>query len=759
MKFNNGEWRMLDGVSAHNANQIRDARISPEGDMITFYAVGYTEDQRMLDGPMIEVRVSSPQRDVIRMEAVHFAGGAKKSAGFDFTDEHIRLDILEDACGYSVISGDTALIVKKRPSSFTFTYKGRTLTSVGKYFDSTLISYMETKNGPFMRVQLDVDVGEKIYGLGERFTPFVKNGQVVESYNEDGGTSSEIAYKSIPFYVTNKGYGVFVNETGRVSYELCSESVTRASMSVPGQKLEFMVFGADSVKGAISGYTKLLGRPALPPLWSFGLWLSSSFTTSYDENTVLSFVDGMNERGIPLSVFHFDCFWMHEGEWCGFEWDNTVFPDPKGLIEKLHARGLKVCVWINPYIGQKAPAFRELMDKNMLILRENGDVWQWDLWQPGLAVFDFTNPDTVEWYRDRLVELMRMGVDSFKTDFGERIPTDCVYHDGSDPEGMHNYYSYIYNKLVYDTIAEQRGAAEAAVFARSGTAGTQKFPVCWGGDNSSNYPSMAESLRGGLSLCLSGFGFWSHDIGGFEGSATPDVYKRWCAFGLLSSHSRLHGSNSYRVPWNFGEEAVDVCRHFVRLKNELMPYIYSCAVQAHETGVPMMRAMVMEFPGPAAEDCDRQYMLGDALLVAPVMRADGRVQYYLPGGEWIHYLSGEIRHGGWQEDGYDYFSLPLYVRENTILPVSNDPGMVDFDAAAGLTVNIYSLKEGARAQRTIVDREGKHALTLTAHNENGSIRIICSGPAPGLRIKLINCGCPDTEAVMDFGELAIPVCR
>jgi alpha-D-xyloside xylohydrolase len=256
-----------------------------------------------------------------------------------------------------------------------------------------------------------------------------------------------------------------------------------------------------------------------------------------------------------------------------------------------------------------------------------------------------------------------MGVDAFKTDFGEKIPTAVRYHNGADPERMHNYYSYLYNQTVFNVLREVKGDGEAVVFARSATTGGQQFPVHWGGDNSSSYPSMAETLRGGLSLGLSGFGFWSHDISGFNDTATPDLYKRWVAFGLLSSHSRLHGSSSARIPWLFDDEAVDVLRFFNGLKRHVMPYLLDVAREAHEHGWPMLRAMVLEFPDDlACRYLDMQYMLGPALLVAPVFSADGMASYYLPAGEWRHLITGEVRPGpGWHTEQYDYFSLPLWV--------------------------------------------------------------------------------------------------
>jgi alpha-D-xyloside xylohydrolase len=450
----------------------------------------------------------------------------------------------------------------------------------------------------------------------------------------------------------------------------------------------------------------------------------------------MSFVKGMSDRKIPLSVFHFDCFWMKENEWCGFEWDKAMFPDVEGLLARMHARGLKVCAWINPYLGQKSPLFDEAADRGYLLMKPDGDVWQWDLWQAGCSIVDFTNPEAREWYQDKLRGLMRQGVDAFKTDFGERIPTDVVWYDGSDPEWMHNYYTYLYNKTVFEVMEEERGASETVLFARSATVGGQKFPVHWGGDCNSTYVSMAETLRGGLSLGLCGFGFWSHDISGFEGTASPDLYKRWLAFGLLSSHSRLHGSSSYRVPWLFGEEAVEVCRRFAELKNRLMPYLYSVAAESCRVGLPVLRAMMLEFDGLTEEDLDRQYMLGDALLVAPVMRADGNSDWYLPEGVWTHLLTGERLEGGkWYRKTFDFFSLPLYVRWNTVLPWGGHADRPDYDYGKDLRLDFYCFDDGARAEREIVGTDGKLLRKAEAERKGDVLEVRLTGDAdPEIRL-------------------------
>ena len=740
MKFTDGFWVTKPGFELFNAAQVQDVQVYEDHVMVWVSRFPIRHRGMTLSGPLLTLRISAPREDILSLKLSHFTGSAKKEPAFPLALSPCPLFVEQDEDMLRVSAGKLSLVIKKEQFSLDYYYEGKRLTGLRDRH----MGYATTPEGPFMRVKLDIGVGEKIYGLGERFTAFVKNGQTVDIWNEDGGTSSELAYKNIPFYVTNRGYGVFVNSPGKVSYELCSEAVASAQFSLPGEELEFMVIGGPGMREAVSRFTALTGRPALPPAWSFGLWLSTSFTTDYSEKTVTEFVATMRERGIPLHVFHFDCFWMKEYRWCDFEWDRDMFPDPEGMLSRLKAMGLKICVWINPYIGQKSPLFEEGRQNGYLLKRPNGDVWQWDMWQPGMGLVDFTNPDACAWYAGKLKALLDMGVDCFKTDFGERIPVDCVYHDGSDPQLMHNYYTHLYNKTVFDLLVKERGEGEACLFARSATVGGQQFPVHWGGDSSSNYPSMAESLRAGLSLCSCGFGFWSHDIGGFEDTASPDVYKRWAAFGLLGSHSRLHGSTSYRVPWAFGEEAVEVVRRFTRLKCRLMPYLFAAAVEAHRTGIPVMRPMVMAFPDDrGCEDLDRQYMLGENLLVAPVMRADNIGECYLPEGRWTHLLSNKVYEGGrWLSEEYDFFSLPLFVRPGSLLAMGSSETEVDYDYASSLQLHAFELEEGVPAQTIVYDSRGKQALTLTVTRRGGEYCCDCEGKAPGLTLHIHEEGKP-----------------
>ncbi len=742
MKFSNGCWLQKKGTACFAPAEVYFTKI--EDNKVTLCAPTHKVMHRgdTLGGANLTVEITTPMPEVIRVKTSHYLGVLDNSPKFELNlDENARIDVSDEDDKITVRSGKAKLVITKENWSMTY-YNGdrKMCTSSGRD-----LAYMRTNwkgdayvssfdDDAYMRQQLSIGVGELLYGTGEHFGPFVKNGQSIDLWNEDGGTSTDKSYKNIPFYISNKGYGIFINHSDKVSLELATEMVTKAEFSVPGE-----------MKDVLMRYTDLTGKPALPAPWTFGLWLSTSFTTNYDEETVMSFIDGMLERGIPMKVFHFDCFWMKDFHWSDFTWDSRVFPDPAGMLQRIKAKGLKVCVWINSYIAQESPMFAEGMEHGYFLKRPDGSVWQWDMWQPGMAIVDFTNPKACKWFQDKLEVLLDMGVDCFKTDFGERIPTDCVYYNGMDPVKMHNYYTYLYNKTVFELLERKKGKGQAVLFARSATVGGQKFPVHWGGDCWSDYESMEESLRGGLSLQMSGFGFWSHDIGGFESTSTPDVYKRWCAFGLLSSHSRLHGSTSYRVPWAYDEEAVDVVRFFTRLKASLMPYLYKTAVQAHTLGIPSMRSMVLEYTDdPMCNYLDREYMLGDNLLVAPIFNDESIGKYYLPVekdgacGVWTNFFTGEEQTGGrWYSGKYGYCDIPLMVRPNSIVAIGAHDDTPEYDYADHVLLRIFALDDGRKAETQIYDMEGKLDFTIMALKNGNTIQITTDSNKP-IRIELVN---------------------
>ncbi|KAF2175994.1 glycoside hydrolase family 31 protein [Zopfia rhizophila CBS 207.26] len=708
-----------------------------------------------LNNPTLTHHISSPIDDVLYLSSTHCKGQRSVSVGPHFElfphgqEKHanaIKTSKPEGLLNFSV--GDLNATVNTEPKSFNLDFKAKNklLTKLGwrsigyiKRNTTALhpkANYTNPNKGErSITYQLQLGVGEKVYGLGERFGPFQKNGQSVDLWNDDGGTGSELTYKNIPFFLTSNGYGIFIPTSNLIAFEIQSERTTRVNISVPGESLSIYLIHGLSPKSILPKYSKITGTPTLPPAWTFGLWLTTSFTTNYDENTVNGFLDGMTEREIPVSVFHFDCFWMKGFQWCDFEFDKDFFPDAKRQLARLKEKGHRICVWINPYIAQESKLFDEGAEAGYFIKRGDGSVWQYDFWQAGMAFVDFTNPNACKWYQSKLQDLIDVGVDSFKTDFGERIPTgDTVYFDGSDPQKMHNYYSYLYNKVTFEVLEHAYGKNRAALFARSATAGCQQFPVHWGGDPYSTFEAMAETLRGGMSLALSGFGYWAHDIGGFEGKPDPGLFKRWIAFGLLSSHSRLHGSASFRVPWLIDEsgEAEEVLRKFVHFKHRLMPYLYAQAIQTSKTGVPMLRASFLEYPeDPVAWWLDMQYFLGDALLVAPVFNNEEEVQYYVPSGEWYGVLDWKMRIGpGYVTESHNFFSLPVLLKPGKVIVLGDAEKArksVDYSWHEGCTV----LVNHAQGMKETVE------VPSPEKPEEVMLRLELEGFENGVRVKVI----------------------
>lgn len=765
MKFSNGCWLQKEGCGCFAPQEVYFTTIEESKVTLLAPTIHITQRGDVLGGINLTVEITSPAPDIFRVRTYHYKGAIVDSPAFDLQlTKELPLSVEDSEESIKITSGNTSLLITKANWSMTYLRGDEVITrSSGKD-----LALMKTDwkghaydkgdlEETYIRQMLSLSVGELVYGMGERFTPFVKNGQSIDIWNADGGTSTEQSYKNIPFYITNKGYGVLVNHPEMVSFEVGTEMVTRTEFSVKGSYLDYFLINGPTMKDVLVKYTDLTGKPSLPAPWTFGLWLSTSFTTNYDEDTVMSFVNGMLDRGIPLRTFHFDCFWMKEFHWCDFVWDSRVFPDPKGMLERIKAKGLNICVWINPYIGQESVLFDEGMKKGYFIKRTNGQVWQWDMWQAGMAVVDFTNPEAWKWFQDKLEVLLDMGVDCFKTDFGERIPTENVaYYDGSDPEKMHNYYTYLYNNCVYELLERKRGKGEAVLFARSATVGGQKFPVHWGGDCWSDYESMEESLRGGLSLLMSGFGFWAHDIGGFENTSTADVYKRWVAFGLLSSHSRLHGSSSYRVPWVYDEEAVDVVRFFTRFKAKLMPYLYKTSIDTSKSGIPTMRSMVMEFTeDKTCHYVDKQYMLGDNLLVAPIFNDQSMAEYYLPKGTWTNLLTGEVKEGGcWVNEKHDYLSIPLMVKENSIVVLGACDEKPDYDYGTDAEIRIYALKDGIQVKSVVYGMDQNEEISITAEKNGNDIHVTIVSDK-NYTIRLVNVSAIGDSAVKDGNDTVL----
>ncbi|KAJ7109151.1 alpha-glucosidase [Mycena epipterygia] len=758
MRFNDGFWLLKHGVKSYYGLQVTQTKETDGAFELLVATRPIRHRGDTLGGPVLSVKVHSPTEGVIGVKLDHFAHSSPFPVIPLFPDDQPILNstLKTTESGCSLTSGGLTAEITTNPYTITFKSPTRTLTFAGQKYqaifdvpsrwtttsasNSSCLALDPSSNPTptplpeivrYINSELNISPGELVYGFGEQFGAFVKNGQSIKVWNQDGGTSSEQAYKCLPFYITNRNYGVFINNPGEVEVEVGSEKVSRVGTSIAGNSLEYFIIYGETPLEILEKFTRMTGRPALIPQWTFGLWLSTSFLTSYSSSTVSGFLQGMADRECHVRVFHIDCFWMKQYEWCSFTFDPEFFPDPKAYLSEIKDKyGVKICLWINPYISQLSPIFAEGVEGGFFIKRKDGTPWQWDLWQPGLAVVDVTNPAACKWYTDKLAALMDLGVDCFKTDFGERIPhTSIVYHDGSDPMRMHNAYAVIYNELVFKLIEKRLGKGEAVVFARSAATGSQRFPVHWGGDCESTPEAMAEALRGALSLTTSGFAFASHDIGGFEGHPDPQIYQRWVAFGLFSSHSRLHGSSSYRVPWEYGEEAAKSMSKFVEAKHRLMPYLYNLAVQAHTNGHPLQRAMFLEFlEDRTTHHLDRQYMLGPYLLVAPVfVDAEEESEYYIPAGRWTSFFHPERTVQGpvWIKEVVPLDEIPVWVRPGSVICLGPEKtGRPDYDYSKGLEIRAYGLTEGQSVETNIPGATGAPSVaTIRVEKKNGEIKV------------------------------------
>lgn len=515
---------------------------------------------------------------------------------------------------------------------------------------------------------------EHLYGLGERYTTLDQRGQKIVSWNVDtlGLVTTDASYKNIPFFMSSHGYAVFIHASQKIVYELGSYSSITASFCVHAPWLDYFLIAGANYKELLFHYTALTGRPAVPPPWSFGLWMSRCMYKNVQE--VKRVVRGMRRRGIPCDVIHLDPLWLkHRRKWkydgCDFEWNEQDFGALEKTIAWLMKQGIRLCLWENPYVPHGTAMYREGKARGFFPRDTRGSVCH--LHDPvvrrRMAPVDFSNAKAIAWYQNKHRPLLRAGVSVFKTDYGEAIPQRAIFANGMRGDEMHNLYPLLYNQAVFDVVSSETG--EGVVWGRSGYAGSQRYPIVWSGDSHSTWEAMACTLCSGLSMALSGFAFWSHDIGGFWGKPPSEtLYIRWAQFGLLSSHARFHGTSA-REPWVFGQRAVNIVRRFALLRYSLLPYLYSYAYVANRTGIPLMRPMILEFPDdPHCAYLDTQYMLGAEILVAPIFSAEARRSVYLPKGHWYDFWTHKKYQGPIVLScAAPPTRIPLFIRGNAII--------------------------------------------------------------------------------------------
>jgi alpha-D-xyloside xylohydrolase len=559
--------------------------------------------------------------------------------------------------------------------------------------------------------------GEKIFGCGESFTSLDKRGQKIILWATDAnGIQNQGMYKPIPFFISNRGYGMFLHTSTPITMDFGNSFSGVNSMMIGDDELDLFFF-LGTPKEILDEYTKLTGKSPMPPLWSFGLWMSRC--TYNNEKQVRDIASNLRQNNIPCDVLHLDTGWFETDWQCDYEFSETRFPDPQKMLADLKDEGFRVSCWQLPYFVPKNKLFPELVEKNLVVRDGKGNLPYED------AVLDFSNPKTVDWYQDKLAGLLKMGVSAIKVDFGEAAPTYGIYADGRTGFYEHNLYPLRYNKAVADIT--KRITGENVIWARSAWAGSQRYPLHWGGDAESTDDGMAAELRGGLSFGLCGFSFWSHDIGGFTASSVQEMDKnlfaRWLAFGMLSSHSRCHGE-APKEPWNYGDAFMDEFRTIDDMKYRLMPYIYAQAKDCSEHGLPMVRALFVEFPDdPGSWLVDDEYLFGSSILVAPLMHENetGR-NVYLPPGTWIDYQTGKNYSGGWQKIEAGEIPEIILVRDGTVIPriaLAQSTSQMDWSK---IELDVFT-KDATRAKGFVFLPGDSELHELALIKENGAFKL------------------------------------
>ncbi|TRW26693.1 alpha-xylosidase [Flavobacterium zepuense] len=499
---------------------------------------------------------------------------------------------------------------------------------------------------------------EKIFGCGESFTNFNKRGQKVILYTDDAnGVQNETMYKPIPFYMSSRGYGVFMHTSAPITVDFGKYYTTANKMMLGDDVADLFIFIGEP-KDILDEYTDLTGKASMPPLWSFGLWMSR--ITYFSEKEGREVAKNLRKNKIPSDVIHFDTGWFDVDWRNNYEFASKRFDDPVKMMSDMKKDGFNVCLWQLPYFTPKNTLFNEIVSQGLAVKDKKGNLPYED------AVLDFSNPATVKWYQAKLKHLFDQGVGVFKVDFGEAAPVDGLYHSGRTGFYEHNLYPLRYNKAVAEITQKEKGYT--LIWARSTWAGSQRYPLHWGGDAETNNGAIAATLRGGLSLGLSGFSFWSHDLGGFVTKSPENLYRRWAPFGMLTSHVRSHGEPP-REPWLYSEDFLKGFRNADNMRYELMPYIYAQAKESSEKGLPMLRALFVEFPNdPGSWLIDNQYLFGSDLLVAPLLEEVTERDVYLPPGQWIDYQTKKVYDGGWYKIKAGDIPIVVLVKNGAVIP-------------------------------------------------------------------------------------------
>ena len=518
---------------------------------------------------------------------------------------------------------------------------------------------------------------ERIYGCGESFTSLNKVGQKVQiSVVDPQGPETDGMYKPVPFYFSNRGYGIFMHTSAPTTADFGASYIGAQRLFMGDETMDFFIFFGEP-KDVLNAYTDVTGKSPMLPLWTFGTWMSR--ITYFSQEEGLDIARKLRANKIPSDVIHFDTGWFGVDWQCDYEFAKDRFKDPVAMLKSMKQDGFHTCLWQLPYFTPKNRYFRELVDGGMAVHNGNGTLSYED------AVLDLSNPKTVAWYQGKIANLIKQGVSAIKCDFGEAAPYDGIYASGKTGFYEHNLYPLRYNKALWQAVRDNTPDHEGVIWARSAWAGSQRYPLHWGGDAATNEigsVGMLGDLRGGLSFGLSGFSFWSHDMGGFVTKSPDDLYRRWLPFGFLSSHTRAHGAPPTE-PWLISESFTKAFRQSAEMKYKLMPYVYAQAKDCSERGLPMVRALLVEFPDdPGAWFVEDEYMFGSQILVAPMLETGKSRTVYLPRGKWIDYQTGKVYEGGYQTIPTAEIPCVILVKDGSLIPhvpVAQNTGDIKWD--------------------------------------------------------------------------------
>ena len=555
---------------------------------------------------------------------------------------------------------------------------------------------------------------EMIFGCGESATGLNKAGQKVNLFVTDPqGPETDQMYKPIPFFMSNRGYGMFMHTSAPVTCDFGATYIGLNKMFMGDENLDLFVFFGEP-KDILDEYTDLVGKPGMPPLWSFGTWMSR--ITYFSEKEGYDVAANIRKNKYPCDVIHFDTGWFDVDWQCDYKFSENRFQNPQQMLKDLRSQGFHVCLWQLPYFTPKNRYFSELIEKDMYVKNGNGELPYEDV------VLDFSNPETVKWYQDKLAGLLNIGVSAIKVDFGEAAPLNGIYASGKSGWYEHNLYPVRYDMAVSEITKKLHN--ENIMWARAAWAGSQRYPLHWGGDAATTNTGLLGTLRAGLSFGLSGFSFWSHDMGGFVKSTPEDLYCRWIPFGFLTSHTRAHGAPPTE-PWLYDSKRVqDVFRKSAEMKYRLMPYVYAQAKECTEKGLPMLRALFVEFPDdPGAWKVDDEYLFGSQILVAPLLESGmtGRT-VYLPEGKWIDYQTEKVYEGGWHQIEAGSLPIIMLVRDGSVLPhlkLAQSTAEMDWSK---MSLKVYSADK----------KQAEGLVCLPADNRIQVVKVDCGKAKPQL---------------------------